>query len=61
MPNANTIITMPTPTIIPVMGRVLLRLPLRMILAAAKPIQPPIVATAGKMNIAKKATMMIIR
>jgi len=39
---------MPTPTIIPVMERVLLRLPLRMILATAKPIQPPIVGTTGK-------------
>jgi len=49
---------MPTPTIIPVMERFLLRLPLRMILAVAKPIQPPIAGTVGKKEITpeKKAS-----
>ena len=63
MPPANNI-TMQTPTIIPVMERFLLRLPLRMILAAAKPIQPQIVGTAGKkkrnpQGPTKKATMNV--
>ena len=65
MPPANNI-TMPTPTIIPVMERFLLRLPLRMILAAAKPIQPQIVGTAGNkkkrnpQGPTKKATISVI-
>ena len=64
MPTANIVITMQTPTIIPVMERFLLRLPLRMILAAAKPIQPLVAVTAGKRGKspegpAKKATMLV--
>ena len=56
---------MQTPTIIPVMERFLLRLPLRMILAAAKPIQPLIVITTGKkkrnpQGPIKKTTMNVI-